>query len=406
MGKNILIFADGTGNEGGLLPDESRTNVYKLFSATRVDPDSWIKPSEQLAFYIPGIGTPNPGEYTSAKKRRHAKIQQMIAGGLTKKITDCYVAIISTWQPGDRIYLFGFSRGAYTVRCLAHVLELIGIPKTENSSGKPINLEPTALRSTAKTAVKILYKWGLPVTNIDERNKLAAEFCKTHACHVGPEIGAIPYFIGVWDTVAAIGWTRIFPTKYDMHFPKEVRFARHATSIDEYRKSFPRVQWGGSGTVSNPKPGELPQFQQIWFAGNHADIGGSYPENESRLSDIVLKWMADFIELELPQEARVKINRGRLQCFPSGAGMMHDECKVAIGGPLHWHSKDRDIPIDAVLHDSVYERLELESVRTFTGYEKYRPIPLRNHNRAKTYFQSSQIHQSTDEGAPHRDPHP
>src|ERR1019366_2484176 len=234
MGKNILIFADGTGNEGGLLTDESRTNVYKLFRATRVDPDSWIKPSEQLAFYIPGIGTPNPGEYTSAKKRRHEKIQQMIAGGLTKTITDCYVAIISTWQPGDRIYLFGFSRGAYTVRCLAHVLELIGIPKTENNSSKPINLEPTALRCTARTAVTILYKWGLPVTNIDERNKLAVEFCKTHACHVGPEIGAIPYFIGVWDTVAAIGWTRIFPTKYDMHFPKEVRFARHAASIDEY----------------------------------------------------------------------------------------------------------------------------------------------------------------------------
>jgi uncharacterized protein (DUF2235 family) len=68
MGKNILIFADGTGNEGGLLPDESRTNVYKLFRATRVDPDSCIKPSEQLAFYVPGIGTPSPG-HTSAWRR-------------------------------------------------------------------------------------------------------------------------------------------------------------------------------------------------------------------------------------------------------------------------------------------------------------------------------------------------
>jgi hypothetical protein len=69
MGKNILIFADGTGNEGGLLPDESRTNVYKLFGATRVDPDSWIKPSEQLAFYVPGIGTPSPAEHNSATRR-------------------------------------------------------------------------------------------------------------------------------------------------------------------------------------------------------------------------------------------------------------------------------------------------------------------------------------------------
>src|SRR5437868_5350062 len=58
MGKNILIFADGTGNEGGLLPDESRTNVYKLFRATRPGPDTIVDPARQIAFYIPGIGTP------------------------------------------------------------------------------------------------------------------------------------------------------------------------------------------------------------------------------------------------------------------------------------------------------------------------------------------------------------
>jgi hypothetical protein len=175
MGKNILIFADGTGNEGGILPDESRTNVYKLFRATRVDPDSWIKPSEQLAFYVPGIGTPSPGTNTSAKRRRREAIQRMFGGGLTQKITDCYVAIISVWQPGDRIYLFGFSRGAYTVRCLAHVLELIGIPRTEDTSGRQITLEPVALHSLGKMAVKILYRFGLPVTNGDRRNKRAAE---------------------------------------------------------------------------------------------------------------------------------------------------------------------------------------------------------------------------------------
>jgi len=111
--------------------------------------------------------------------------------------------------------------------------------------------------------------------------------------------------------------------------------------------------------------------------------------------------MADFIELQLPQEGQVKVNRDRFHCFPSSAGMMHDECKVGIGGtPLHWYSKDRDIPIDAVLHDSVYERLELASVRTFTGHEKYRPLPLRNHARAKMYFQPSPPYHSIDDGAP------
>jgi uncharacterized protein (DUF2235 family) len=402
MVKNILIFADGTGNEGGLLPDESRTNVYKLFRATRVDPDSWIEPSEQLAFYVPGIGTPSPGP-TSRWRRLRETIQQMFGGGLTRKIVDCYLAVIGVWQPGDRIYVFGFSRGAYTVRCLAHVLELVGIPTTE-TSGKPLILDPVALRKTARAAVGILYKWGLPVTDRDKRNKQAANFKKDHRCLVGPEKGALPYFIGVWDTVAAIGWTKLFPKKYDMHFPKEVPFARHAAAIDEYRKSFRRVEWGGSGTVSTPKPGELAQFVQIWFSGNHADIGGSYPENESRLSDFSLKWMADFIEFELPKEAQVKVNRDRLHCFPSSAGMMHDECKVGIGGTrLHWHPKDRDIPIEAVLHDSVYERLRLESVRTFTGYEKYRPVPLLNHTLAKQAITEAESHKSRDDGAPHVD---
>src|SRR5579863_6003257 len=156
MGKNILVFADGTGNEGGLLPDESRTNVYSLFRATRVGSDSTIDPAQQLAFYVPGIGTPIPG-VTSWWQRVKEQIQQSYGGGITKKIIDCYVAILGVWRPGDRIYLFGFSRGAYTVRCLAHVLEVIGIPKTE-ACGEPLNLEPAELRNVARAAVRILYR--------------------------------------------------------------------------------------------------------------------------------------------------------------------------------------------------------------------------------------------------------
>jgi uncharacterized protein (DUF2235 family) len=118
MGKNILIFADGTGNEGGLLPDESRTNVCSLFRATRIGRESPIDPAQQLAFYVPGVGTPIPGK-TAWWQRAKEDIQQAYGGGITKKIIDCYVAILGVWRPGDRIYLFGFSRGAYTVRCLA-----------------------------------------------------------------------------------------------------------------------------------------------------------------------------------------------------------------------------------------------------------------------------------------------
>jgi uncharacterized protein (DUF2235 family) len=159
MGKNILIFADGTGNEGGLLPDESRTNVYKLFRATRTGPDSSIDPAQQIAFYIPGVGTPEPGEAPPWYKRLWRGTLQAIGGGLTRRIIDGYVAIISVWQPGDRIYLFGFSRGAYAARCIANVLECAGIPTRQG--GHALSLEPSSLRRIAKEGVRTRYRLGL-----------------------------------------------------------------------------------------------------------------------------------------------------------------------------------------------------------------------------------------------------
>lgn len=332
MGKNILIFADGTGNEGGLLPDESRTNVYKRFRATRTGPDSIIDPAKQLAFYIPGIGTPAP-RHNSLLNRVSENIQQMIGLGLTTRIIDCYVAIISVWQPGDRIYLFGFSRGAYTVRCVAHVLELLGIPTKEPGTDS-LSFEPKHLRGIAKKAVRLLYHFGMPVKDDEYLAGNVSTFQKQYVSQVGPAIGATPYLIGVWDTVAAMGWQRIFPQwAYDRHFPQNARYARHLQSIDETRRDFVRIPWGGHGWPE--RKNEPEQFDQIWFSGNHADVGGSYPENESRLSDITLKWMVDFVTKEIPEEGRVLADPALLHLYPSSAGMMHDECMVGIGGSSH-----------------------------------------------------------------------
>jgi uncharacterized protein (DUF2235 family) len=398
MPRNILIFADGTGNEGGLLPDESRTNVYKLFRATRTGPDSNVDPLKQIAFYVQGIGTPVNG-YTTLTARVRYTAQQMFGVGFTSRVIDCYLAVISTWQPGDRIYLFGFSRGAYTARCVAHVLELFGIP-TKQPGSNSLSFEPNSLRKVAKKAVGILYRYGMPTKDNNDRQALVDQFRKDYGSLVGPQIGATPYFIGVWDTVAAIGWKRFFPKwTYELHFPRDVVFARHAMSIDEYRKDFSRVPWGGSGTVrSSGKEGVLEPFEQIWFAGNHADIGGSYPENESRLSDIALAWMVDFVTNKLPEEARLSIDDRYLKLYPSSDGMMHDECMVGIGGtPAHWYPSDRDVPHDAVLHHTVIERLKMNRVRNFTSYGPYRPAPLRNHNDAKIYFQNA-VNEATPEG--------
>ena len=205
----------------------------------------------------------------------------MFGFGFASRVIDCYLAVISTWQPGDRIYLFGFSRGAYTARCVAHVLELFGIP-TKQPGLTSLSFEPGSLRKVAKKAVGILYRYGMPTKDNDKRQALVEQFRTDYGSLVGPQIGATPYFIGVWDSVAAIGWKRFFPKwSYDLHFPRNVVFARHAMAIDEYRKDFSRVPWGGSGTVrSSGKENVLEPFEQVWFAGNHADIGGSYPENE------------------------------------------------------------------------------------------------------------------------------
>jgi uncharacterized protein (DUF2235 family) len=385
LAKNILLFTDGTGNEGGLLPDESRTNVYKLYRATRNGPDTRIDPRKQIAFYLHGIGTPTPGE--KPRKLRQTW-EQMFGGGLASRIIDGYAAIISAWQPGDRIYLFGFSRGAYTARCIAHVLELFGIPAKELGADA-ISLDPVRLRKVCNEAVRILYRLGLTVPDSPARQKAVDAFREAHASRLGGAIGAVPYFVGVWDTVAAMGWGRFFENRYDLHFPREIKFARQAMAIDEYRKDFARVKWGGSALPPN-RPNEPDVFEQIWFAGNHADIGGSYPETESRLSDISLQWMVDFITKTLPEESRVEVDPAYMTLYPSLDGMMHDECMVGIGGsPAHWYPADRDVPVDAVLHPTVYERLALPSVRNYTSYGKYRPAPLRNHNKAKAYFEDA-----------------
>ena len=150
------------------------------------------------------------------------------------------------------------------------------------------------------------------------------------------------------------------------------------------------MPWGGSGTVKWPdRQGEPEQFDQIWFAGNHADIGGSYPENESRLSDITLARMVDFIAEKIPEESRVLIDRSMLRLYPSADGMMHDERMVGVGGTsLHWSKAVRDVPDTAQLHETVYERLAMKTLRNYTSFGLYRPVALQGHRKAKKFFEA------------------
>ena len=450
-GKNILIFSDGTGQAGGLLPDERRSNIYKLFRATRCGPDSSVDPAEQLAFYDPGLGSQPLGSGTAMRiwRRIYNTVSQAMGLGLTANIVDCYAAILTLWEPGDRIYLFGFSRGAYTVRCLGGVLGLCGVPTTMKD-GTPLRRDPKNARAIADEAVKKVYQHVSSPKDkayLEQRKALAARFRAQHGSDANGKANAVPYFIGVFDTVAALGspgllaalagaalaaiafvsWllSRLIPTFgfwflslvgiavvlaaigylktyvkyavglegytvwetlhithlkmefYDHELNPDVNYAKHALAIDENRKDFDRVPWTNEGMDN-----EGGRFEQVWFAGNHSDVGGSYPENESRLSDIALNWM---VEAAQAVPHGIRIDGDVLQLYPSSAGPQHDECKTGRFGHL-WKKRRRTVPDNAVLHPSVRERFEHAAVLHYDEMKPYRPDNLRHHQDVKQYY--------------------
>ncbi|SDR39139.1 Uncharacterized protein, PA2063/DUF2235 family [Rhizobiales bacterium GAS113] len=468
MAKNVLIFSDGTGQAGGLMPDETRSNVYKLFRATRCGPDSSIDPLQQLSFYDPGLGSKAGG--AQIKFRFWRSIYNWLSAatglGITRNIIDCYAAIIQMWSPGDRIYLFGFSRGAYTVRCLGGVLGLCGVP-THMSEGTPLKRDPASAKAIASVAVKNVYQFGSSVKNDPlkaQREDLARVFRSKYGSAQGDHSNAVPYFIGVWDTVSTLGmgWRGLIPLAalvfaaaaafvkfvvplvglaprhlswaasagivfglvaiaytgaslyyrrplslakfrmafYDTKLNRRVAFARHALSIDENRKDFARVLWDEDGAEREPVvPGGPERFVQMWFAGCHSDIGGSYSENESRLSDITLKWMADQAR-SLPSP--ILVDETYMRPSPSSAGPQHDERKKAIANMPSWFRKgallfisekalgwpegSRDIPHDAPLHPTVIERFELPSILAYDETIPYRPGALKNHDEVRDLY--------------------
>jgi hypothetical protein len=172
-------------------------------------------------------------------------------------------------------------------------------------------------------------------------------------------------------------FTKVHMEQYETDLSTEVSYARHAISIDECRKSFPRVPWGGSYSDKKTEPPDW--FEQRWFAGNHSDVGGSYPENESRLSDISLGWM-----LNAAVKAGLKHDASVLKLYPDPTGSQHDEARSSVFRLAP--KRVRQIPNDAPLHPSVLERFEAAEVLDYDIMRPYRPENLRNHDAVKAYY--------------------
>jgi uncharacterized protein (DUF2235 family) len=209
VAKNILIFSDGTGQAGGVRPDQHLSNVYKLYRASRTGPDSSVDPAKQIAFYDAGLGTDDDAGHSliSAITFLRKLLASATGRGITRNITDCYEAILNAHEPGDRIFLFGFSRGAYTVRSVAGVLALCGVP-TKGGDGRALPRFRAETRSIADEAVRKVYEHGAgkPIADYEEeRNEQARRFRAKYGSETDGHANVDPYFIGVFDTVASLG---------------------------------------------------------------------------------------------------------------------------------------------------------------------------------------------------------
>ena len=319
-GKNLVVCCDGTDNEFG----ENNTNVVRLLSLTLK------KDEQQIIFYDPGLGTfPDPAAITKLQKWFTKKLGAAIGYGFSKNLAVCYEFLVEHYKPGDRIYLFGFSRGAYTARALAALIHVIGLMRTKNS-----NLVPYAIKlfeSEASKAKKINDK-AEKLTGKKQQLKLPVceEFKRVFS------VSADIHFIGVWDTVSSIG--SIFDP-YNLPYTRwnpDVKTVRHAISIDEQRKFFRTNLWASSKEQST-------NVKQVWFAGVHADVGGGYEESESGLAKITLQWMIDEareagLEIDktlLPTVFPEKENDPVLSS-PDACGKMHNELDKLFWKIMQW----------------------------------------------------------------------
>lgn len=257
MNKRIVICADGTWNRPEKdLKVDFPTNVLRL--ARAISPIAADGKPQQV-FYDWGVGSYYDEVIGGATGR-----------GLHKNIMDGYRYIVQNYSPGDEIYLFGFSRGAYTVRCLCGLINNCGILKRPDAR-------------LIQQAFDHYKKSSAPFAPSGDKS---VEFRQKHS-HESREIK----FVGVWDTVGAMGipisFLGLFEDKdefYDTKIGRNVRVARHALAIDEHRSDFEPTIWQLRDNMD---------MQQVWFAGAHSNIGGSYqPDKDgSLLSDNALLWM-------------------------------------------------------------------------------------------------------------------
>jgi hypothetical protein len=295
--KKIVICCDGTGNDfGGPNSDPANknagrnSNVVKLYTTLQID-------NNQVGYYHPGVGTMGAPTATHWWSREWSKIKGLAFGaGFRDSVLDAYRYLMEVYNDNggygneDETYIFGFSRGAYTARALAGLLHGYGLLCKGNEGHIP-------------------YAWRMYVAQHHVRGKKFIEpdaaFKETFS-HKDFKI----HFLGVWDTVSSVGWITTPLRLLNLAENDTILRGRHAISIDEHRCFFQDNLWGHAGKDQD--------LVQVWFAGVHSDVGGSYLQPETGLSDITLRWMLKEVGLlpdadgKYPDAPGILLNKSRL----------------------------------------------------------------------------------------------
>ncbi|NVN92798.1 MAG: DUF2235 domain-containing protein [Desulfuromonadales bacterium] len=249
MSKNIVICIDGTNND----PTRGRTNVSRFFRM--LDKSA----SDQIGYYQPGIGTLDPDNPAGRLRQTIRRIWDLATASFFRRhVTSAYRYLMQVYEPGDRLFLIGFSRGAYTCRVLAGMIHKVGLLYRGQEEMVP-------------------FAWEIYRTRRNEES--AGRFRRYYSRRIDID------FLGVWDTVSSIGSRfrpKVFPSTFDN--PSVCSF-RHAVALDERRAAYGTNLW-------TDQPTESQSVKQVWFAGAHADIGGGYTADTSPgLGAIPLLWM-------------------------------------------------------------------------------------------------------------------
>jgi uncharacterized protein (DUF2235 family) len=343
MSRRLTVCSDGTWqSEDAAVP----SNISRLADAVDTKGSDG---KAQYVFYQPGVGT------DPARRLVDRKLSAWLGGGLgiglDRNIIDIYRWLIHEYKPGDELWFFGFSRGAYTVRSTVGLLRNCGI------------LKPSYER-LAERAMD-LYRARAPESHPDAPR--SRSFRRNYA-HEIREVR----FVGVWDTVGALGvpgWlglpAAVANRRYRFHdtqLSSIVSHAYHVLAIDEQRRTFSPALWREetadfAGTV-----------KQVWFPGAHSDVGGGYEERG--LGDLTLRWMLD---------RAVELGLGVLPAAasalkPSHMGPQHDSRWL----PHRWPIVKSAATALREIRPGHHQVIHPSAVDRMRDMATYRPANLRN----------------------------